>query len=188
MFDELVNRWWIVAARGVVSVAFGIAAFLAPQQTLTWLISMFGLFALADGLFTMGAGLSVNWLTLFLEGFVGIAVGLVTLFAPTSFTEQWLVVNIAAYAVITGGIELAGAMTLKQRARGSMVRGDWLLAVNGALSLVFGVVLFINSGMAHTTLITWLGVFALVSGILLVAFALNVKGWRAVLGSPAVAV
>ena len=29
--------------------------------------------------------LSVSWLTLFLEGFVGIAVGLVTLFAPQSF-------------------------------------------------------------------------------------------------------
>ena len=32
-----------------------------------------------------------------------------------------------------------------------------------------------------------LGAFALVSGVLLLAFALNVKGWRAVLGSPAVA-
>jgi uncharacterized membrane protein HdeD (DUF308 family) len=188
MFDELVNRWWIVAARGLVSVAFGIAAFLAPQQTLTWLISLFGLFALADGLFTMGAGLAVSWLTLFLEGFVGIAVGLVTLFAPTSFTEQWLVVNIAAYAVITGGIELAGALNLKQRARGAMMQGDWLLGVNGVVSLLFGVALFFDTGMAHATLITWLGAFALVSGVLLLAFALNVKGWRAVLGSPVAAV
>ncbi len=188
MFDELVNRWWIVAARGLVSVAFGIAAFVAPQQTLTWLISLFGLFALADGLFTMGAGLAVSWLTLFLEGFVGIAVGLVTLFAPQTFTEQWLVVNIAGYAVLTGAIELAGAMSLKQRARGSMVQGDWLLGVNGVVSLLFGVALFFNSGMAHATLIAWLGVFALVSGVLLLAFAFNVKGWRAVLGSPVVAV
>ena len=28
------------------------------------------------------------------------------------------------------------------------------------------------------------GAFALVSGVLLLAFALNVRGWRAVLGSP----
>ena len=83
MFDELVRRWWIVAARGVVSVAFGIAAFVAPDRTLSLLFSLFGLFALADGVFTMGAGLAVSWLSLFLEGFVGSAVGLLTLFFPS---------------------------------------------------------------------------------------------------------
>lgn len=188
MFDELVRRWWIVAARGAVSVIFGIAAFVAPGQTLAWLISLFGLFALADGLFTMGAGLSVSWLTLFLEGFVGAAVGLVTLFAPTSFTEYWLVVNIGLYALVTGGIELAGALNLKKRARGSMVQGDWLLGLNGGVSLLFGAVLMFDTTVESTVLMMLLGAFALVSGILLLAFAINVKTWRAVLGSPAVAV
>lgn len=187
MFDELVNRWWIVAARGVVSVVFGIAAFVAPEQTLTWLVSLFGLFALADGVFTMGAGLAVSWLSLFLEGFVGIAVGLVTLFAPATFVEYWLPVNIAAYAIVTGGIEIAGAMGLKQKARGTMVQGDWLLGVNGAISLLVGIGLIFNTAISSATLIMVLGAFALVSGVLLLAFALNVKGWRAVLGSPAVA-
>ena len=56
----------------------------------------------------------MSWLTLFLEGVVGIAVGLVTLFAPTSFTEYWLVVNIGLYALVTGGIELAGALNLRR--------------------------------------------------------------------------
>jgi uncharacterized membrane protein HdeD (DUF308 family) len=188
MFDELVRRWWIVAVRGAVSVVFGVAAFVAPQQTLAWLISLFGLFALADGLFTMGAGLAVSWLSLFLEGFVGIAVGLVTLFAPASFTEYWLVVNIAAYAVITGGLELAGALRFRQRARGAQVQGDWLLGTNGAVSLLFGIVLFLDTTIAASTLIMLLGAFALVSGVLLLAFAFNVRGWRAVIGAPVVAV
>ena len=187
MFDELVRRWWIVAARGTVSVAFGIAAFVAPDATRTWLISLFGLFALADGLFTMGAGLSVSWLTLFLEGFVGTAVGVVTLFAPISFTEYWLVVNIALYAVVTGGIELAGALSLSKRARGAMVRGDRLLGLNGAVSLLFGAILLFDTTVEPSVLMLLLGAFALVSGVLLLAFAVNVKTWRAVLGSPAVA-
>ncbi len=187
MFDELVRRWWIVASRGAVSALFGVAALVAPDETLAWLLKLFGLFALADGLFTMGAGLAVNWLSLFLEGFVGIAVGLVTLFAPQNFVEYWLVVNIGAYAVVTGGIELAGAMGLKNKARGSMVQGDWLLGLNGAISLLFGAVLLFNTTMVLGTLIMMLGGFALVSGMLLLAFAFNVKGWRQVLGSPAVA-
>ena len=186
MFDELVQRWWIVAARGVVSILFGVAAFAAPDQTLVWLISLFGLFALADGLFTIGAGLAVSWLTLFLEGVVGIAVGLVTLFAPTSFTEYWLVVNIAAYALVTGGIELAGALALRKSARGSMVQGDFLLGLNGVVSLLFGAVLLFDTTIGTNVLMMMLGTFAVVSGALLLAFAINVKGWRGVLGSPAV--
>ena len=192
MFDELVNRWWIVAARGAVSVAFGVAAFVAPERTLALLLSLFGLFALADGIFTMGAGLAVNWLSLFLEGFVGIAVGLVTLFAPPSFVELWLLPNIAAYAVLTGGLELAGAMRLRGQARGAMVQGDWLLGANGTFSLAFGALLFASAlhlvpEFSATTLITLLGGFALVSGFLLLAFALNVRGWRKALGAPVAA-
>ena len=67
MFNELVQRWWLVAARGAVSVAFGIGALLAPDRTMSLLLSLFGLFALADGAFTMGAGLAVSWLSLFLK-------------------------------------------------------------------------------------------------------------------------
>lgn len=184
MFDELVRRWWIVAARGAVSVVFGIAALVAPDQTLAWLLRLFGLFALADGIFTMGAGLAVSWLALFLEGFVGIAVGLVTLFAPTSFVEYWLPVNIAVYALLTGGLEVMGALGLRSRARGPIALGDKLLAANGVISLLFGVVLLANTTMASGTLIMLLGIFAVVSGVLLLAFAFNVKGWRPALGSP----
>src|SRR5205085_12145548 len=101
MFDELVRRWWIVAARGVVSVAFGLAAFVAPGRTMVLLVSLFGLFALADGFFTMGAGLAVNWLSLFLEGFVGGAIGLLTLFLPST-NGFWPGPLTATYPVVTG--------------------------------------------------------------------------------------
>ncbi len=187
MFDELVRRWWIVAARGAVSVAFGIAAFVAPDRTLSLLLSLFGLFALADGVFTMGAGLASNWLSLFLEGFIGIAVGLVTLFAPQGFVEMWLAPNIAGYAILTGGLELAGALKLRAQAKGSMVQGDWILGASGAFSLAFGLLLLVVE-FSPATLIALLGGFALVSGVLLLAFAFNVRTWRNSMGSPAVAV
>jgi uncharacterized membrane protein HdeD (DUF308 family) len=186
MFEELVRRWWIVAARGAVSVVFGIAALAAPDQTLAWLVKLFGFLALADGIFSIGAGLSVSWLALFLEGCVAIFVALVTLLAPTSFVEYWLVVNIAVYMVVTGALELRGAVGLKPQARGTMVRGDWILGINGAISLLFGIALFADTTVAPATLILLLGGFAIASGLLLLAFAVNVKGWQAVLGPPAV--
>ena len=188
MFNELVRRWWIVAARGTVSVIFGIAAFVAPEQTLTWLITLFALFALSDGIFTAGAGLAVNWMPLYLEGFVGIAVGLVTYFAPMSFVEYWLPVNIALYAIVIGGLELAGAIGLRPKAHGPMIRGDRLLGANGIFSLAVGLVLILNTTMASGALIMLVGTYALVSGLLLLAFALNVRTWGTALnGSEAVA-
>jgi uncharacterized membrane protein HdeD (DUF308 family) len=188
MFDELVQRWWIVAARGAVSAAFGVAAFVAPDRTMSLLLSLFGLFALSDGVFTMGAGLSVSWLSLFLEGFVGLAVGALTLFFP-GVAQFWLVPLIAMYAIVTGGLELDGAIRLHASARGSMVSGDWLLGLNGAVSLVFGLVFWAAVELAAITTtaqIELLGTFALVSGVCLLAFALNVRTWRSVLGTPVV--
>ncbi len=44
MFDQLIRRWWIVAARGLVAVAFGVAALLNPENTRAFLVTFFGLF------------------------------------------------------------------------------------------------------------------------------------------------
>ena len=178
MFDELIRRWWIVAARGLVAVAFGIAAFLAPQTTLTVLVTLFGVFALADGVFTIGAGLSLNWLTLFLEGVVGGAVGLLTLFYPPA-AQMWVVyLLIVAWAFLTGGLELAGALRLRQVVRGPMVTGEWLLGASGILSLLFGAVVALRSDAQGVELAWVLGGYAIISGVLLLALALNIRTWQ----------
>ena len=31
MFDQLIDRWWIVAVRGSLAIAFGALAFVAPE-------------------------------------------------------------------------------------------------------------------------------------------------------------
>ena len=116
MFDQLIRRWWIVAARGVVALVFGAVAFLAPERTLAFLVSLFGVFALADGFFTIGAGLSLNWLSLFLEGVVGGAVGLLTFFYPPA-AQMWFVYMIVAWAFVTGALEIAGAFGLGRWSR-----------------------------------------------------------------------
>ena len=53
--------------------------------------------------------------------------------------------------------------------------------------MLFGAVLMFDTTMGSSVLMMLLGAFALVSGILLLAFAINVKTWRAVLGSPVAA-
>jgi len=176
MFDQLISRWWIVAVRGMLAVGFGVAAVLAPERTLVFMVSMFGIFALADGMFTIGAGLALNWLTLFLEGVIGAGLGVATLLAPAAaglgFT--YLVV---AWAMITGVMELTGAYRLRALMNRTVVGGEWLLATSGVASLVFGVVMAAGSPTAVVPFMWMIGGFAMLSGMLLTALALNIRTW-----------
>lgn len=176
MFDQLISRWWIVAARGVVAVVVGIAAFAAPERTLGYLVSLFGLFALADAVFTFGAGLAVNWLSLFLEGFVGAAVGLLTLFFHAA-AQMWFVYFIVAWALSTGVLELSGAYTLRKTLDGSPVIGEWLLLASGALSIVFAGFVAAQTSTEVAPFMWTLGSYAVLSGALLVALGLNIRTW-----------
>ena len=177
MFDELIRRWWIVAARGVVAVAFGVAAFLAPQRALAFLVSFFAMFAAADGLFTMGAGLSLNWLSLFLQGVAGGAVGLLTFFYPPA-AQAGFVYLVVAWAFATGGLEVMGALRLRQVVNGPMVKGEWLLGASGVLSLLFGALVAVQSDGGGAALAWVIGGYAIVSGALLLALALNIRTWQ----------
>lgn len=174
MFDLLIRRWWIVALRGIVAVAIGIAALVEPAQTLAVLVSLFGIFALAEAFFTIGAGLSLNWLFLFLEGVFGGAVGLLTFFyRPVA--EAWFVDLIVAWAFVTGTLHLVGAITLRRVDR-TLTTGEWLLVGSGVLTLLFGAVLAWRPDPAALALIV--SAYAIASGVLLLALALNIRTWR----------
>jgi uncharacterized membrane protein HdeD (DUF308 family) len=179
MFDELIRRWWIVALRGVAALGLGFAVFLSPQATLAALVTFFGVFAIAEGIFVMGAGLSLGWLTLFLEGVVGGGIGLFTWVYQPAAVQGFLYL-IVAWAMITGFLEVLGAARLRRVVRGPMVKGEWLLAASGALSLVFGIVLG-NQGESSPAFAWILGTYALASGALLLALAFNVRSWRRVM-------
>jgi uncharacterized membrane protein HdeD (DUF308 family) len=177
MFDELIRRWWILAARGLVGIAFGAAAFVVPDRTLGFLVGRFGVFAMADGFFAIGAGLSVNWLSLFLEGVFGGAIGLLTFFyppaAPAMFTEL-----IVAWGIVTGILELVAAGRLLAMKGGPSIVSDWLLAGLGLLSLGLAAVLAFGTAADPEAIIATVGGYALASGPLFVLLAFQIRKWQ----------
>lgn len=174
MFDELTRRWWIVAGRGLVALVFGIALFTTRVEALTVLVTAFGIFALADGFFTAGAGLSVGWMAMFLEGIVGMAIGAFALLYPPA-VFLWFVELIVIWALTTGVLELLGVRRLHRVAKPGMALGEWLLATSGMASIVFGIVFALRPDLGALTGV--IGVYAIVSGLLLLAFAMNVRTW-----------
>jgi uncharacterized membrane protein HdeD (DUF308 family) len=78
---------------------------------------VFGAFAFADGLLAIVSAIRRRgdhdrWWVLVLEGLVGIGAGVVTLFWP-GITALALLYVIAAWALVTGGLEIAAAIRLR---------------------------------------------------------------------------
>jgi uncharacterized membrane protein HdeD (DUF308 family) len=178
MSQELIRRWWVVALRGAISVLLGVDLLMEPIGTLWVLVSAFGLLALADGLFALGVGLRVGWLAAFLDGVIGIVIGVFTFMYPEA-VEVWFFGFVAAWAVVMGGLGLTGAVGLRRR----KMNGSWLLGLHGLTSLVFGMVLVLESDLGGLPAV--FGVYAAASGALLVALAFRIRG-SAVFMTPSV--
>jgi len=162
--------------RGIVGIVVGILAFLWPGLTIAVLVGIFALYAFIDGVANLILGLTHSprhgrsW-ALVLEGIVGIAVGVVTFLWP-GITALALVWFIAAWAIITGVFEIAAAIRLRR-----VIAGEWLLALSGVLSLIFGVLVFAFPA-AGAVSIAWLfGAYAAATGVILVVLGVQLRSF-----------
>ena len=57
MLELLARNWGLIALRGAAALLFGLLTLFMPGITLAVLILLFGAFAIADGVFTVGAAL-----------------------------------------------------------------------------------------------------------------------------------
>lgn len=170
---ELSRNWWAIALRGAVAIAFGILAFLFPGITLLALILLFAAFAIVDGIFALVSGLRGRegrrdwWLVV--GGLAGIAAGIVAIVAP-GLTTTALLLLIAAWAIVTGAFELVAAYQMRRE-----LDREWLLALDGLLSIAFGLFIFFFPGAGALALVWLIAAFAIVSGVMLLVLAFRLR-------------
>jgi uncharacterized membrane protein HdeD (DUF308 family) len=177
MVIVLARNWWALALRGLFGILFGITAFAWPGITLVSLVLLFGAYSLVDGVFNVIAAVrggtrgGVPWWALLVQGLAGIAVGIMT-FAWPGITALALLYLIAAWAVVTGVFEVVAAIRLRKE-----IRGEWLLALSGILSVLFGLSL-VAWPVAGALAVVWLiGAYAFASGVLLLILAFRLRSW-----------
>ena len=149
-------------------------AFAWPGITLGALVLLYGAYAFADGVLAITAALvgrtvGVPWWALLIAGLAGIGVGIITLLWP-GITALVLLYLIAFWAVVTGVFEIVAAIRLRKE-----IRGEWLLALSGVLSVLFGVALIVSPGAGALAVVWLIGAYAIVFGALMIALALRLR-------------
>jgi uncharacterized membrane protein HdeD (DUF308 family) len=172
--DTLSHNWWLLALRGLSAVFFGLLTFIWPGISLFALIMLFGAFALVNGVLSIFLAVRApkgypRFGSLVLGGVCGIFAAILTLIWP-GLTALGLLIMIAAWAIVTGILEIVAAIKLRKE-----IKREWLLIVSGLCSVVFGVLLMLMPGPGALVLVLWIGAYALVVGLLLIVLAFKVR-------------
>ena len=172
----LASNWWALAIRGVVAILFGVLTFFWPAITLAVLALLFGAYAMVDGIFNIVSAIRggrghERWWVLLLEGVVSLAAAAVTFLWP-GITVLAFVYVLGAWAVITGVLEFAAAIRLRKH-----ITGEWLLALAGIASVVFGFLLMFWPFTGAIVVAWWIGAYSIVFGALMVALSFRLREW-----------
>jgi len=174
MLEALKSKWRLLVLRGVAAVLFGVLAFTWPGITLTTLILFFAVYAALDGVFALVTGLEAPKDTpgrgsLILRGLIGIAAGVIA-FSYPRITVVSLLYLIGAWAIFCGGVEIAGAFLLRNE-----LTNELLLVIAGGLSILFGVLMFLNPSAGALSVVWLIGGYAIAYGIMLLTLAIKLK-------------
>jgi len=150
----------LLGIRGLLAVVFGVLVLAWPGITLLALTYVFAAYVLVDGIGMIVTGVRARggrrWFYV-LAGVVGVIAGLAAAFWP-EVTLLVLVVWAGAWAVVTGVLEIAAAVSAEGSDR-------WLTALAGVLSIVAGLFILIWPGIGALALATVLGIYALAAGL-----------------------
>jgi uncharacterized membrane protein HdeD (DUF308 family) len=178
LLRSLADNWWLLLLRGLAAIAFGVLSFFWPGLTLITLTWLWGAYALSDGVIAIWAAFNASggdtgprwWLGL--SGVVSIFAGVVT-FWYTGMTTLVLLMFIAAWAVIIGATQIWGAIALRH-----VLQNEWLLILNGALSIAFGVILMVQPGAGALAIVWMIAWYAILFGCLFIALALRLRKYK----------
>lgn len=168
------RNWWLLLLRGLVAIVFALLTWAQPGVSLAALVLVFGIYVLADGLLGVWSAIAKrrdnrHWWLLLLWGLVGIVVGVMTFIMP-GITGLVLLMYIAAWAVITGLLQIVAAIRLRKE-----IKGEWLMILSGLVSVAFGVLLFLQPGAGALAVAWIIAAYAFIFGVLMVLLAFKVR-------------
>lgn len=171
LFQAFAGNWGAFLLRGVAAILFGVLAWGWPALTLTALVLLYAVYALADGIISIVVGVRGRDGPYALLGLLSLAAGIAVLLLPR-LTALLLVYLIAGWALVIGVLEIITAIRLRRQ-----IEGEWLMALAGLLWLLFAGYLIAFPGAGAVSLVWLIGTWAIVLGLLQIALALRLRRW-----------
>jgi uncharacterized membrane protein HdeD (DUF308 family) len=176
MTAALARNWWAFLLRGVFAIIFGAVAIMLPGVTLAALVLLFAAYMLVDGIFAILAAVRAarrheRWGLLVLEGLADFAAGAIAILWPL-ITIIVFIYLIGAWAIVSGTLLWVAAFRL------ALARGRWLMALSGAISAVWGLVLLLSPLTGAIALTWFMGAYALFFGVAMLVLAFRLRRLR----------
>jgi uncharacterized membrane protein HdeD (DUF308 family) len=174
VLHAVARTWWMWLIRGIAAIIFGFLAFFWPGLTWITIAILFGAYALVDGIFAIVAAVRAvehqqRWWPFLLEGIVGILIAAITWY-DIRITIAALYLTIAAWAFITGILELVAAVQLRKHIANEV----WLI-IGGLASIAFGVLLLLFPLIGALTVIYIIAAYAIVFGVIMISLAFRLR-------------
>ena len=177
MLANILSRyWWMTLVRGVLWILFGLFIFARPGLSLVTLTLTFGVFALADGLASIASAVAgreeqEHWWIPLLTGIAGVLVGVITFVSPQT-TALVLLFYLAAWALVTGCLQVVAAIRLRKE-----IEGEFWLGLSGVLSILFGLLLVSRPGAGALSVLWLIAAYAILLGAFLIGLAFRMRAF-----------
>lgn len=170
----LARHWWVLLLRGLAAIVFALLTSAQPDIALAALVLLFGAYVLIEGVLGVGNAIAARrdnreWWLLLLWAVAGVVVGVLTFMRP-DVTTLALLYYIAAWALVSGVMQIGLALRVRRA-----VTGEWALILSGALSVLFGVLLFAQPASGAVAIAWLIALYAYLYGVLLVLLALKLR-------------
>lgn len=170
----LTQYWWLELTKGLFALGLGLAFITWPGKSLVVIATFIGVFLLIDGIIESLKGVfsikkDSHWWVHLAKGIVGVLAG-IAIFNYPEFSLGILFFILALWAIISGIIGVVQAVKTRKESY-----GGWTLTGMSLLLVAFGILLLSNPQGSVLILTVLFGLFAVISGIMTVAFSMDLR-------------
>lgn len=174
MREQALSNWWTLAFNGLIALLYGILALFIPETTLLTIITWFGIVILIVGVIGIvsafknnrsgrASGADFTW------SIITAIIGGVLIFYTERSIEIFFII-IGIWALVIGIVQL---WLMSKISNEDQIKNT--LLINGIVTLIFGVLLLVFPFTSAKALIMISGIFALISGAMLIYLAMRTR-------------
>jgi len=172
MESFLAGLWSTLIVRGLLSIVFGICAFVWPGNFMAVLSMIFGVYLLVDGAVSVWSAFATKEqgrTFSILGGLLSIAIGLTAIITPAAFIG-YLILLIGLWNIYLGVLQILTAIAMRKEFDDSGMQAFW-----GGISILFGLAISYYWWAGVVTIAWLIGLASITTGAILIWLGMRLR-------------